>query len=115
FNGAAAAIWASGDGSYTVFRKPASTWLSPPGETTRLVQLGSAESDGTLYKLFLENGGSIGFRSDGWQLWTRDMLGNATRYWYASSTSTRVDSILDPTGKGMVFRYFTAGKRKGYA
>jgi hypothetical protein len=30
FKAAPAAVWVSGDGSYTIFRKPASTWLSPP-------------------------------------------------------------------------------------
>ncbi len=113
FQGAPAAVWLTGDGSYTIFRKPGSTWVAPAGETARLKQLASAESDGTLYKLFLENGASMGFRADGWQLWTRDLAGNATRFKYNGST-TRVDSIMDPSGKAFVLTYFTTGKRKGH-
>ena len=34
--GAPAAIWLDGDGSYVIFRKVGSMWQSPPGETSVL-------------------------------------------------------------------------------
>ena len=113
FKGAPAAVWVSGDGSYTVFRKPGGSWVAAPGETARMTQYASPQSDGTLYVLYLSTGASLGFRSDGWQLWSKDLLGNATRYKY-NVTSTRLDSIVDPTGRAMAFTYFATGKRKGY-
>ncbi|MDZ4862278.1 MAG: RHS repeat-associated core domain-containing protein [Gemmatimonadota bacterium] len=113
FNGATAAIWLSGDGSYTIFRKPGSTWIAPGGENTHMMQLGSL-LNGARYVLYLENGARLGFRDDGWQVWTQDLLGNATTYSYPTTTSTQLDAIVDPTGKAILFRYFTTGPKTGY-
>ena len=112
FNGATAAVWLSGDGSYTVFRKPASTWLSPAGQTARLVV---ELLNGAAYVLYLETGASIGFRADGWQVWTRDLVGNFTNFWYQATPSNQLDSIGDPAGKKIKFTYYPSGKRSGFA
>ncbi len=97
--GAPAAIWIQGDGSYTVFRKPASTWIGQPGEPARLV---SASDSGAAYAIHLENGASIGFRADGWQAWTRDLVGNYTMYKYAG-TPALLAQVVDPTGMRLEF------------
>ena len=106
--GAPAAIWLSGDGSYTIFRKPGSVWVPPPGETSQLVATGYAHPDSAAYVAYLWNGASVGFRSDGWQRYTADLLGNRTRFVYSSVSPTRLDSIVDPAGHAFSFRYDSA-------
>ena len=104
--GLPAALWVSGDGSYTIFRQDtvSGVWLTPAGETARLTHP-ATQVDSAAYVLYLDNGASIGFRADGWQAWTGDLLGNHTRYHYASGTSSRLTSITDPTGMAVLFRY----------
>jgi len=113
FKGDTAAIWLSGDGSYSVFRKPGAVWLAPPGETSRLVRLTTLQSSAR-FVLYLETGAAIGFRDDGWQVWTKDLAGNFTTFTYASGTSNRLDAIADPAGKTIKFSYFTTSKVAGY-
>ncbi len=103
--GAPAVIWLSGDGSYTIFRKPGSVWVTPTGETTQLVETGYGHPDSAAYVGYLWNGASVGFRSDGWQRYTADLLGNRTRFVYSTVSLTRLDSIVDPAGHGFAFRY----------
>lgn len=108
-----AMIWLRGDGSYLTYTRPASTWLTPAGETARLVQQGSP-INGEAWVLYLENGASIGFRADGWQLWTRDLAGNFTTFEYLGATSSRLMAIRDPAGQKFRFAYFDgADARKG--
>jgi hypothetical protein len=67
--GAPAANWLSGDGSYTIFRGQGSAWTAPVGVAARLVQLATV-TNGARYVLYLDNGASVGFRDDGWQVYT---------------------------------------------
>jgi len=104
--GTPAAILLSGDGSYEIFRKISSAWVSPAGETAHLVYDSTASPP---YTLYLETGATVGFRADGRQVWTADLLGNRTRYVYASSSSSRLDSIVDPSKMAYRFKYNTSG------
>ena len=112
YQGAPAAIWISGDGSYTVFRKVGGVWVSPPGENGHLVD--STATNGLLakYVLFLENGASIGFSGTGFQKHTSDLLGNLTTYAYVTNT-TRLSSITDPAGTKFEFQYNDDVNAKG--
>jgi len=104
-NGTPAAILASGDGSYTVYRQVGGQWVAPPGERSRLV----AQNDGdtSAYAIELDNGTAIGFTSAGLQRYSRDVVGNKTYYSYVG---TRLRYVTDPTG----FRYeFTIGSSPG--
>ncbi|HLZ09899.1 MAG TPA: hypothetical protein VKT80_15010, partial [Chloroflexota bacterium] len=104
FQGVRAAIWLDGDGSYAVFKYVSGKWQAPPGETARLDSTTATQTDSARYIIRLDNGASIGFRSDGWQVWTADVIGNRTRFHYTSGT-TRIDSIIDPSGLGYNFAY----------
>ncbi|HET6579892.1 MAG TPA: hypothetical protein VFG66_16345, partial [Gemmatimonadales bacterium] len=110
--GAPAAIWLMGDGSHTIFRQQGTAWTAPAGVAARLVQLATI-TNGARYVLYLDGGASIGFRDDGWQVYTSDLLGNRTTYFYDSGTSTRLISIVDPADKRFVFLYFNAGASMG--
>ena len=96
-----------GDGSYSVYRKVGSAWTPPPGETGRLVRLSSTEA-GARWVLFVDGGASVGYRDDGWQVWSKDLLGNRTIYAYSGSSS-RLASITDPTGRSFLFNYTGGG------
>jgi len=97
-SGADAAIYALGDGSYTVFRKNGGVWVAPPGETAHLLE----NVGGDPYRIEFANGTGVAFRSDGWQAYSRDLIGNQTQYWYSgTSGGPRLDSIVDPSH----FRY----------
>ncbi len=112
WQGVAAAIWVSGDGSYTIYTKPASTWVAPPGETAQLVQLtGSINADSASYLLKMDNGAIVGFRADGWQAWTQDLIGNRTNYSYSTlgTGAKRLLKIKDPTGVAFEFAYGSSG------
>ena len=106
--GAPAAIWLMGDGSHTIFRKLGTSWTAPAGVAVRLVQLATITNNAR-YVLYLDGGASIGFRDDGWQVYTADLLGNRTNFNYLSSTSSRLTSIVDPGGQRFVFQYFAGG------
>ncbi|HZH40405.1 MAG TPA: hypothetical protein VFD85_05320, partial [Gemmatimonadales bacterium] len=95
--GAPAAIWLDGDGSYQIFRKVSGVWTAPPGLSVRLDTTTQTSSDSAKYTLALGSGAMVGFRSDGWQVWTQDLVGNRTTFTYAPST-TRLVKITDPTG-----------------
>jgi RHS repeat-associated protein len=110
--GAPAAIWLSGDGSYSVYRQVGGVWVAPPGETARLVDSSASMVLPVNHVLFLDNGASIGFRTDGWQVYTADLVGNKTRFLYNSATSSRLDSIADPSGIRYDFSY-TSGSVTG--
>ncbi len=110
--GDTAGILADGDGTYEVFRKHAGVWVSPPGEFAKLKDSTSAQPLGARYVLALPNGASIGFNAQGWQAYTSDLLGNKTKYFYASG-GIRLDSILDPAGPKVWFRYVPSGVAKG--
>lgn len=112
WQGDSAAILVDGDGTYEVFRKPGSVWISPPGEFGKLKDSTTTQPLGARYVLALPNGASIGFNALGWQTYTADLLGNKTRFYYASGGS-RLDSIVDPAGPKVWFRYFTSGVAKG--
>src|SRR6266496_2326207 len=56
--GAPAAVWIAGDGSYALWRKPSATWVAPVGETAKLMD---AQVSGSSYVLYLDNGASIGY------------------------------------------------------
>ena len=107
FQGAPAAVWLSGDGSYAIFKQQGADWVSPPGETARLVQLPTVTNNAQ-YALYLDNGASIGFGVHGWQVYTADLLGNLTTYEVDSGSGLgRLNSITDPSGKRVVFNYGT--------
>ena len=101
-----AAVLVSGDGSYSVFRKLGATWTPPPGEAARLVKLTTAQRN-AYWVLYLDNGASVGFRGDGWQVWSRDLVGNYSDFAYAPSSS-RLTTITDPTGRQFVLGYTNA-------
>jgi len=107
--GLPAAIWLSGDGSYTIFRQPVgtTTWVSPTGENARLVQLGTVTNNAR-YVMYLETGASIGFGTHGWQVYTADLLGNRTTYDVAGGAGLgRLTSITDPTGNKIILNHGT--------
>ena len=109
WQGVPAAIWVSGDGSYTIYTKPASTWIAPPGETAQLVQTSDTSA---FYILKLDNGAQVAFRQDGWQAWTQDLIGNRTKYSYDGTSAnhkTRLLKITDPTGIAFEFGYGSSG------
>jgi RHS repeat-associated protein len=112
FQGAPAAIWQSGDGSYTIFRQVAGAWQSAAGETARLLDSLTTAGLQARYVVALANGASIGYRADGWQVWTSDLVGNRTRFFYATATSNQLDSIVDPAPAGLrwLLRYNGAGR-----
>jgi RHS repeat-associated protein len=113
-----AAIWLSGDGSYTIFRQVSGVWVTPPGETARLVDLGGSGSYvvGAKYVLYLDNGASVGFRPSGWQAWTADLVANRTVYGYGGGTdSTRLLTITDPSGIKYELTYGATGTVTGIA
>jgi RHS repeat-associated protein len=103
--GAAAIVWIEGDGSYSVWRKPGTTWMGPVGETAQLVQASEA---GSTYIVYLDNGASIGYDALGRQIWTADLAGNRTRFVYVGTTS-RIDTIADPAGLAYRFQYNARG------
>jgi RHS repeat-associated protein len=106
--GAPAAIWLTGDGSYTIFRQVGGVWQTPPGETAHLVDLGASGNwiQGAKYVLYLDNAASIGFRLNGWQAWTADPLANRTLFgWGGGTDSTRLLTITDPSGIKWEFTY----------
>jgi lysozyme len=116
--GVPAVIWLSGDGSYSIFRQVGGLWITPPGETTHLVDLGGSGSYvvGAKYVLYLDNGASIGFRANGWQAWTADLVSNRTVYGYGGGTdSTRLLTITDPSGIKYELTYGAAGTVTGIA
>src|SRR5690606_28737023 len=101
-----AAVLLLGDGSYSVYTKSgAGPWTPPPGETARLVRQTTLLA-GARWVLYLNGGASVGYRDDGWQVWTRDLLGNQTTYAY---DDTRLISISDPTGRSFQFNYTSGG------
>ncbi len=114
YQGAAAAIWLSGDGSYTIFRSVgAGTWQSPSGESAKLLDSSTTTGLQARFVVSLANGASIGYRIDGWQIWTSDLIGNKTRFYYATATSNQLDSIVDPAsppGHRISFGYNAAGR-----
>ncbi|HJS44748.1 MAG TPA: hypothetical protein VJ755_14875 [Gemmatimonadales bacterium] len=91
-----------------MFRKSGSVWVTPPGETSKLVETGFGHPDSAAYIAYLWNGASVGFRSDGWHRYTADLLGNRTRFVYSAVSPTRLDSIVDPAGHAFAFRYDSA-------
>lgn len=97
YQGAPAAVWISGDGSYSVFRKVCSAWLPPEGQAVRLADSLVTAGLKARYVLFLENGASVGFNGAGLQKYTADMIGNETTFSYAGTTS-RLERITDPSG-----------------
>ncbi len=101
-----AVVLVSGDGSYAVYRKLNGIWTPPPGEASRLVKLSTAQRN-AWWVLYLDNGASVGFRGDGWQVWTRDLVGNYSDFAYAPSSS-RLTTITDPTGRQFVLGYTNA-------
>lgn len=101
-SGAAAAIYATGDGSYTVFRQVGGVWVAPPGETARLIAQSDA-SDTTAYMLHFGDGTALGFQSDGRQTHARDLLGNKTSYEWGGGK--RLTAIADPSGFRYEFSY----------
>src|SRR6266498_3808841 len=103
--GAPAAVWIAGDGSYALWRKPSATWVAPVGETAKLMD---AQVSGSSYVLYLDNGASIGYDATGRHIWTADLVGNRTRFVYVGTTS-RLDSIVDPAGLGYKFQYTSRG------
>ncbi|MGH2668077.1 MAG: hypothetical protein ACRDH5_02985, partial [bacterium] len=110
FKGAPAAIWLSGDGSFSIFRQPVANgpWVTPLGETAHLVDLGASVNwtQGAKYVLYLDNGASIGYRPSGLQVWTADLLANRTLFgWGGGSDSTRLLTITDPSGTKWEFTY----------
>jgi len=112
WQGVPALVWLDGDGSYSIFTKPGSAWVSPPGETATLVENAGAPSDSAYYTIRLDNGATIGFRSDGWQTWTSDLIGNRTQYTYTGTGVKRLQYITDPSGARFEFVYTaTSGGR----
>jgi RHS repeat-associated protein len=108
-----ALVWVDGDGSYSIFTKPGSTWQSPPGETASLVENTSVtNADSARYTILLDNGATVGFRIDGWQAWTSDPIGNRTYYSYTGTGIKRLQYITDPNGSRLEFGYTggSAGK-----
>jgi RHS repeat-associated protein len=109
-HGDTAAIWLDGDGSYEIFLKVNHLWVSPAGETAHLYDSTSTSSQPAAHVLYFESGATVAFRApDGRQVWTADLLGNRTRYVYASATSSRLDSIVDPSKLAYRFKYNTSG------
>ena len=108
--GAPAAIWVAGDGSYTIFRQVGGAWQSPTGESARLLDSLTTAGLAARFVISLVNGASIAYRADGWQVWTADLIGNRTRFYYATATSSQLDSIVDPAGARWVLRYNAAGR-----
>ena len=87
-----AAVLISGDGSYSVFRKTGGGgWRPPPGENGRLVRLTTTAENNAWWVLYADNGTSAGFRNDGWQVWTKDLVGNYTNYIYSGNSSRLTD------------------------
>ena len=76
---------------------------APPGQNGRLQ---TTTEHGASWALYLDNGATVGFRSDGWQLWTKDLVGNYTDFLY-SGTTARIGYVVDPSGRAFKFRYFT--------
>lgn len=105
YQGAPAAIWLSGDGSYTIFRQVGGVWVSLPGETAKLLDSLTTPGLAARFVVSLNNGATVGYRGDGWQAWTADLVGNRTRFWYAAGGAGRLDSIVDPANIGYRFTY----------
>ncbi len=101
-----AAILVNGDGSYEIFTKPASLWVAPPAVNDSLGELtGSIPTDSAKYILYLDSGARVGYRADGWQAWTSDVMGNRTSYIYSGA---RLSQIIDPNGSKFIFGYVAA-------
>ena len=107
YKGATAAIWLSGDGSYSLFTQVSGVWTSPAGETAKLLDSTVTAGLTARWVVSLANGASIGYTASGWHQWTADLLGNKTTYQY---TGTRLTQITDPTGHRYEFFYNAAGR-----
>jgi RHS repeat-associated protein len=106
---APAAIYATGDGSHTVFRNVGGVWVAPPGETARLVAQADA-SDTTAYVLHFPDGTALGFQGDGRQTYARDIIGNKTKYeWGPGSRLTAIGDTL-----GFRYEFTYNGPRVSY-
>jgi hypothetical protein len=70
-----------------------------------MIDKGTVNVDSAKYVLYLDNGASIGFRADGWQAWTADLVGNQTYFAYNANSPGRIISITDPTGAKFEFTY----------
>ncbi|HXE57199.1 MAG TPA: RHS repeat-associated core domain-containing protein [Gemmatimonadales bacterium] len=107
YQGTTAAIWLTGDGSYAIFKKVNGLWISPPGESATMGETAATAPDSARYVIALDNGARIGFRPDGWQAWTADLIGNRTRFGYAAGGKGRLRTITDPSGVQYRFDYET--------
>jgi RHS repeat-associated protein len=100
-----AVVYARGDGSFSVYRYVGGAYVSPPGDRSRLVM--RDDPDSARYTIWYPGGTAVGFRANGLQLFTRDLVGNKT---YFRFTDTRLDSILDRSGASYKFLYNASGQ-----
>ncbi|MGE3526502.1 MAG: hypothetical protein AB7I33_11350, partial [Gemmatimonadales bacterium] len=107
--GAPAATWVSGDGSYAVFRKVNNVWLAPPGVAAQLTDLGSNLDDWAQWVISLPNGTRFGYTASGYLRWAADLVNNRSVYQY---TGARLIRITDPTGARYLIQY-NAGNAPG--
>ena len=110
YKGAPAAIWLSGDGSYSIFTQVGGVWTSPLGETAKLLDSTVTSGLTARWVVSLANGASIGYTASGWQQFTADLLGNKTVYAY---NGIRLSQITDPAGHRYEFSYDSTVVPKG--
>jgi RHS repeat-associated protein len=90
------------NGQTSIHRGYGSLYLSPPGDPSVLVNLGST------YELRFRDGSKIVFNSsDGWE--TQAISANSDTTKIAYSTSGQVSTVTDPTGHAFTFSYNGSG------